>query len=285
MNHPPFPVVFTDLDGTLLDFDSYSFAPAADALALLAARRIPLVFCSSKTRAEIECCQQEMGVSHPFVAENGGALFVPRGYFDFDIEPSSRRCQYDVIEFARPYAAARAALGTAARLARAGVIGFGDLTVEQLARESGLSSTQARLAKRREYDEAFRVIDTDEDTRRRLFTAIRGTGFHCTSGGRYHHVIGGGGKGYAVQTARRLFAKAAGRPVLGIGLGDGLNDLPLLVQMDLPVIVRNRGAWQAATVLQRLPVARVTAREGVLGWSDVVTEVVQAMDAQRGARP
>ena len=38
MSQPVSPVVFSDLDGTLLDHDTYSFEPAADALALLRAR-------------------------------------------------------------------------------------------------------------------------------------------------------------------------------------------------------------------------------------------------------
>ena len=77
MNNEKRLVVFTDLDGCLLDHDSYSFAPAAEALAVLAAQGIPLVLCSSKTRAEIEMLQQDLGVAHPFVSENGGALFLP----------------------------------------------------------------------------------------------------------------------------------------------------------------------------------------------------------------
>ena len=45
-------VVFTDLDGTLMDHDSYDVAPAKPALDALAARSIPVVPVTSKTRAE-----------------------------------------------------------------------------------------------------------------------------------------------------------------------------------------------------------------------------------------
>ena len=52
---PPTPafVVFSDLDGTLLDHSTYSWKAAAPALAALRDRGIPLILASSKTSAEI----------------------------------------------------------------------------------------------------------------------------------------------------------------------------------------------------------------------------------------
>ena len=47
-------LVFTDLDGSLLDPHSYSFAAALPALAALAEREVPVVPVSSKTRRELE---------------------------------------------------------------------------------------------------------------------------------------------------------------------------------------------------------------------------------------
>lgn len=83
---PPVPVVvFADLDGTLLDRTTFAADAAADAIGALSRARIPLVFCSRKSRAEIELLQQRLDVHHPFIAENGGALHIPDGYFTFDV--------------------------------------------------------------------------------------------------------------------------------------------------------------------------------------------------------
>ena len=79
-------VVFTDLDGTLLDHETYSYGPAQEALDLLERKRIPLILCSSKTRAEIELIQLDLRLRHPFISENGGAIFMPRAYFPFTPE-------------------------------------------------------------------------------------------------------------------------------------------------------------------------------------------------------
>ena len=74
-------LVFTDLDGTLLDHESYSFEPALPALAVLKEKNIPLVLCTSKTRAEIELFRIQLKNIHPFISENGGAIFVPKGNY------------------------------------------------------------------------------------------------------------------------------------------------------------------------------------------------------------
>ncbi len=50
----PVGLVATDLDGTLLDRETYDFAPARPALDALRERGVPLVLVSSKTRAEME---------------------------------------------------------------------------------------------------------------------------------------------------------------------------------------------------------------------------------------
>ena len=50
---PPF-VVFSDLDGSLLDRRTYSSDAARPALEALADTHVPLVFCTSQTRVEVE---------------------------------------------------------------------------------------------------------------------------------------------------------------------------------------------------------------------------------------
>jgi len=54
-------VVFTDLDGTLLDEETYSWEAAEPALAMLRERGIPWVMVTSKTRAEVEVLRERMG--------------------------------------------------------------------------------------------------------------------------------------------------------------------------------------------------------------------------------
>ena len=74
-------IIFTDLDGTLLD-KKYSYESALPALALIESHKIPLVLCSSKTRSEIEFYRTKLNNDHPFICENGGGIFIPIGYLE-----------------------------------------------------------------------------------------------------------------------------------------------------------------------------------------------------------
>ncbi len=281
MNQQFFPVVFSDLDGTLLDHDTYSFEPAANALELLRARGIPVVICSSKTRAEIESIQQAMGLGHPFISENGGALFVPRGYFPFPIDGGRRDGRHDAFEFSRRYAQIVAILRDRARASSAGVVSFADLSAEQLAEVCGLTLAQAKLAKRRDYDEPFTVVAGGASAREALFGALRAAGLRCTSGSRFDHVTGAPGKGTAVRVARALYARALGRRVLAIGLGDGLNDVSMFREVDVPVLVGSRSVPNVARLLRGISVARLTERRGPEGWADAIEDIVGELEGAR----
>ena len=97
-------LVFSDLDGTLLDTDTYDFTPAKEAIAFLKKQHFPLILCSSKTKAEIEVYHKRMGLKTcPFISENGGAIFIPNKNLNlrgFNYQISSG---YYVIELGMPY--------------------------------------------------------------------------------------------------------------------------------------------------------------------------------------
>jgi mannosyl-3-phosphoglycerate phosphatase len=270
------PVVFTDLDGTLLDHYTYSFAAAREALDLLRRRHIPLILCSSKTRAELELLQLDLRVGqHPLISENGGGIFVPRGYFPFAMNEARPALGYEVIEFGLPYFRLVESLHRAAQAQRVRVVGFSDLSVEEIAAECGLSLLEARLVKLRDYDEPFRVLDADPSARSHLMTAFHRAGLRCTRGGRYHHLTGRNDKGRAVRALKALYQKAGYR-VLAIGLGDGLNDLPMLREMDVPIVVPNPAAGATARLLKKVPTARLAPHPGAAGWNLALLAVLGA---------
>ena len=68
-------IIFSDLDGTLLDHKTYTFEPASEALSVLKSRKIPLILSSSKTKAEIERIQSKLTLKEPFIFENGSGVF------------------------------------------------------------------------------------------------------------------------------------------------------------------------------------------------------------------
>lgn len=254
-------VIFTDLDGTLLDHDTYSWDAARDTLHELRRQGVPVILVTSKTRAEVEALRRALGNTHPFIVENGGAAFIPRGYFPFDLAVAAERDHCQVIEWGKPYPYLVAALQVASAHSGCPVRGFHDMTVTEVAAKTGMPLDAARLAKIREYGEPFLV---EEQSRLpELLGEIESLGLRWTRGGRFHHIMGGNDKALAVQALARLYRGNYG-PVRTIGLGDGLNDAAFLRVVDDPVIIPGR--FTAALRLEA-PRARVERAPGPAGWS------------------
>jgi len=234
-------IIFTDLDGTLLDVSTYSFDAAGDALRQLEERGIPLILCSSKTRTEIEHYRSLLGNGEPFISENGGGIFIPEEYGPLkdslhtsDVE---RRDHYFLVRLGASYTELRGALET---LRKEGfeVRGFGDMTVGDVAHLTGLPEREAAMAKEREFDEPF-TFSGNAGRLEALFQSISALGLHVTKG-RFLHLLGESNKGKAVSILKALYMTAFGQ-ILTVGVGDSQNDIPMLEAVNIPVIVQKEG--------------------------------------------
>lgn len=274
MKRTPF-VVFTDLDGTLLDHATYSFDPARPALDALAAAEVPVVFCTSKTRAETERWRDALGNADPFIVENGGAAFVPEGYFGPDARYDKRDGGYGVLELGRPYAELRRALEAIRAATGLPLRGFGDMTVDEVAERCGFSLEDAALAALREYDEPF--IGADRAALAAVVRQAASAGLQVVSGGRFHHLVGGSDKGRAVRALRGLFDRG-GPAVRAIGLGDSPNDEPMLRAVDVPVLVRRPGGGHFKGL--HVPGLVLAPYSGPEGWREAVLGILGGLDSK-----
>lgn len=272
------PVLFTDLDGTLLDHETYSWDAAKPALNRLEERNIPWVLCSSKTRAEMEPLRHGMSHRHPFVVENGGGILIPPGYFTVPFIAHRIAGAYQAIELGTPYPLLRTALGEIAL--ETGVIlrGFGEMEPEEIARRTGLSAEEAERAKAREYDEPF-ILEGTPKQQQTVLERIASKGFRWTRGGRFYHLTGENDKGRAVKILSEIYRRQFGL-ILTIGLGDGLNDLPLLAAVDRPILVqRPDGSYENAVSLPGLERAEGI---GPAGWNRAVLRLLKNRPGMTG---
>ena len=72
------PVIFTDLDGTLLDHDTYSAEEARSVLEKVTAMGIPVIPATSKTYDEVVEFRDSMNLTHGIIVENCAARYVPK---------------------------------------------------------------------------------------------------------------------------------------------------------------------------------------------------------------
>ncbi|MBI4905715.1 MAG: HAD-IIB family hydrolase [Acidobacteria bacterium] len=260
-------MVFTDLDGTLLEHSTYSFAEAQPALDLLKSRGIPLVVCTSKTRSEVEFWRKLLGNDDPFIVENGGAVFVPVNYFAFAVPAAVTRDRYLMLQLGTPYADLAKSLCSAAEVSQCRVRGFSQMSVAEVSEHCQMSLEHATLAKAREFDEPFLILDQDRS--QELLAAVERHGKRWTRGGRFHHILGENDKATAVRLLLNLYRKIEPN-ARSIGLGDGLNDAPFLNVVDVPILIRT--AW-LDQLHDLVPKGRPTDNPGPLGWGQAICEL------------
>jgi mannosyl-3-phosphoglycerate phosphatase len=228
--------VFTDLDGTLLDHHTYGFDPARPALDLIKGKKIPLILCSSKTRAEMEWFRQKLKVSGPFIVENGAAIFIPFESLKVDGALFREAHGYQIVEFGLPYEQLIRSLRDIREETGLKLIGFSDMTVEEVERATGLGRGLAEKAKQRDYSEPFLLADESLPSYM-LERAVRRRQLNLVKGGRFFHLMGDNGKGRAVRYLTRLYEHEI-PDLVTIGLGDSQNDISLLENVDIPVLVK-----------------------------------------------
>jgi mannosyl-3-phosphoglycerate phosphatase len=266
-------VIFTDLDGTLLDRNTYSFDKALPSAKHLKERGIPVIFCSSKTRAEQEVYRHELGFSHPFIVENGGAIFIPEGYFPFKFDYNIIKDGYQIIELGIAYGEIRRILEQIRSDVKVNFSGFGDMTDCEVAADTGLDLEAARRAKDREYAETLKLEGTTDEISKTLDT-IRKAGLNFARGGRYYDIMGPNDKGKATKILINLFQKKLGH-LKTVGIGDSQNDLPMLLAVDIPVLVQGlEGGWEETDI----PHLRRVEGIGPEGWARAVEEIILVHD-------
>ncbi|MCW4029873.1 MAG: HAD-IIB family hydrolase [Candidatus Bathyarchaeota archaeon] len=246
-------LVFADLDGTILD-DQYDYSETQPILRELLARDASIVLASSKTKSEIEFYQKQLCIVDPFIVENGSAIFIPQGFFSVTYPFTKRTEAYSVIELGTPYATVREKLLALKRKTSADIVGYGDLSIEEVAQDSGLPLSLAALSKDREYDEPFKILKGNSQ---QVLDAIEAEGLCFNKGGRYYHLLGCSDKGKAVSILKNLFLQQY-QDIVSFGIGDGDNDLPMLRQVDHPY-------W----------LGKGTKKTKNDTWQDLLAEVIQ----------
>ena len=248
-------LVFSDLDGTLLDHESYSFAPARAALAALAEIGAGVVLATSKTAAEVAPLRAALGLAGwPAIVENGAGLLAAGAEEGFD-DSVYRAIRKTLRQLPQGFCA---------------FDGFGDMSDAEVARVTGLPRAQAALARRREFSEPGRWTGTPAGLEKFLASAGK-AGLHARRGGRFLTFSHGQTK--ADQMAALI---AQYPPRMTLALGDAPNDIEMLEAADRGVIIPN----PHSRPLPRLPgedSGRVRRAEtpGPEGWNAAVLALVQ----------
>jgi mannosyl-3-phosphoglycerate phosphatase len=271
-------VIFTDLDGTLLDHQTYSFKKALPALTKIKKTATPVVFVTSKTFAEVQTLQKKMNLwlKEPFIVENGGAIFIPNQLFNFDIkkeflkEKILKNNKFLIIEFGDPYQKIRKILKKAAKKTGLNVIGTGDRTIKGFAKITGLASGLAKKAKQRKYQEGFTIENVQKEklpaAQKQIKKEIKKMGFYMSIGGRFYQISSIPAKTKAAKILIALFKKKYGK-IHTLGLGDAQADLKFIKLCNEGYLIRNPKKIVAGKTKSKITKTKET---GPNAWNKII---------------
>lgn len=261
-------IVFTDLDGTFLNHDNYSFQESEEALAEINKKEIPLIFTTSKTKIEVELLQKQVGLTEPFIVENGAALFIPKNYKGLDFSFLDEFEDYYIFQLGMAYSQVVSFYNTYKE--KFGMLGFSDMTDEAVVQCTGLSIEDAKLSKKRDFTEP--ILLQDEAVLDELNKIAVEHGLKLTKGGRFYHLIGAEqDKGKAVKKCIQLFENCYRTEIKSIGLGDGQNDIPLLDNVEVPIAIQNHKGEYISLTSKKV---QKSSFKGAKGWNEMVLKNV-----------
>lgn len=265
-------LIFSDLDGSLLDHDSYCHKAADSMLQRLEEDSIPVILTTSKTRSEVESLRLQLNNSHPFIVENGAAVFIPKDYFDQPIDGCELVGDYWVKSFSSSRDYWLALLQQAKAIFPHSFSHFAAMKEEVIAQMTGLTLVQAQQANQREYGEPISWLGVDSG-KQEFIHWLEDQGGHVLQGGRFLHLSGSCDKGQALQWLAQLYQQqVAGQPMTTVAIGDSGNDVAMLEQADLALIIRS--PVHSAPKLSRQRGYFISQEFGPRGWASGLEKIL-----------
>jgi len=258
-------IIFSDLDGTLLDHETYSYAAASPALEKLKKKDIPLVLASSKTSAEIVDLRGELGFSHcPAIVENGAGVLEPEEAGGGTDDDSIHRRLI-------------ATLDSLPLRLREKFSGFSDWSAGEVASNTGLAPASATKAAARRYSEPG-LWWGDEAEKAEFIALLAEKGVTAKQGGRYLTLSFGATKADRMHEITDRYSAGGKRPRT-LALGDAPNDIEMLEAADMGVVVTNPHT-RPLPELDGESIGRIvrTRKSGPEGWNEIVLRIIEELD-------
>lgn len=263
-------LVFTDLDGTLLDEGDYSYNAASRALQCLRELHIPVIPCTSKTLPEVAVLCRDLNLEHPFIVENGSAICIPDGYFSPVPAYQMEEMGYKILVLGKTWPEVSTFFDALCQEFNLPARSFKDFSFDDIVRLTGLSPEAIEGARRRMFSEPFVVDDPTQITEQVMEYAGK-NGFKILRGNRFFHLLGATDKGHAVQRLITLYSERKNISMQTVGLGDSPNDLAMLQAVDFPFQVRKNDGSFAKELHQARPI--ITSGSGPDGWQEAILQL------------
>lgn len=268
-------LVFTDMDGTLLDHHTYSFDAAKPTLATLKQRAIPVIPCTSKTFAEMVELRERIGLDGPFIVENGAAVYLPHGCLAQ--KPAGAIWQDGF--WCKAFTSGKSHWLKLLEAVKGDFAGefthFSQMSIADIQAATGLDEAEAARAAQRQFGEPV-LWQGDEERKQAFMQAVRARGATPLEGGRFVHISGDCDKGRALQWLTQEYQRYQESPVHSIALGDGNNDIAMLDAAD--VAVRIASPSHPPPQITKTEQVYTSTQLGPEGWTEMLTTLLSLED-------
>ena len=257
-------IFFSDLDGTLLDHNTYSLKGALEGIELLRKEDIHLVPVTSKTFDEVQELMNFLGMRSSFVFENGSGIGI-----------CSEGRGYEYIIGSHTVSYLEGLIPLVADFFNCDIKILNHISPEEMDRLTGLGLKRSGFALQRKGSLLFLLSGKGEGDMAqlgKLNDSLFSYGVKVTRGGRFYHLIPAEcGKDYGVKKIIELYEKDNKRVSLTGAAGDTFNDIPMLKEVDYPYIVKKSdGTW----IKTDFQVIR-TEKQGPYGFTEAVKDFIK----------
>ncbi|WP_143871813.1 HAD-IIB family hydrolase [Catenovulum sediminis] len=257
-------LVFTDMDGTLLDHDTYDWQAALPSINTLKKMDVPIICNTSKTLAEVCQLHEQINLGDPFIVENGSAIYQPAENGKTQLMHLIGARRADILD-----------LLTKQKSWDYQFEGFNDWTVEQVIQHTGLSASEALLSKKRDFSEPI-IWQGSEQEKQQFITNLQKQNLMALQGGRFLSIQGQCNKGIALAWLKSHYSQKWGCPVLTVALGDSENDCAMLEEADVSVWIKRH---KPAPKLARKKQVYHSNAYGPAGWNESMEHILQSFSA------
>jgi len=267
-------LVFTDMDGSLLDHHNYHYDDAVPTLLTLEKQNIPVIPVTSKTQAEVELLRDSLNNTHPFIVENGAAVFIPIGYFANQPEDTVVKGAYWVKEFCEPREQWQSLIDKVRPHYQDQFQTFADAGIDGIIAMTGLNVHAAARAARRQYGEPV-FWQGNGNIKQQFIDDLKQLGAQILEGGRFLHISGLCDKGQALDWLTKVYQyNSQEKRLHTLAIGDSQNDLAMLEQADYALIIRS--PVHALPPVERQHNLYISTHTGPKGWAEGVNKIIDA---------
>lgn len=255
-------VVFTSVDGALLDGRTFEPGPARETIARLRDSGVPVVPVTVMTLKEIAPIAVALGLRTAMIIEAGAAI-ARWSEGGWQAEPCGPPAEtfLDVI-------------GDIERASGASLLVYSAMSEAEAALVSGRSGQMLRASMHRQFSEPFLIESGDLDAVKRAAADI---GFSIRRGRRFLHLCRECDEGEAFQRLREEL-----RCDVAIAAGAAAVDAEFLALADVAILIPALDGDVDPELRAALPNARIAPLPGPEGWAAAVMEAVSDARGQAG---